>query len=215
VRRRSLVLALAVLAALACAAPALALSVHVRVEGVNSTLFGAAEPLLPVYEGPLVASDQSVHTLAAPTALGALEAASRKAELYYRLKAASFGLYVDQVGRYPAAGSSGWVYKVNGATPPVGAADYVLEEGDRVVWYHATFGASGGPATLDLRARRAGCWAAVLLDDAGKATAARDVVFRLDDRRVRDADGVYCPGGHWHRLRATKAGAVASQTVLP
>jgi hypothetical protein len=200
-------------AVLVLAAPALALTVHVRVEGVRTNLFGATEPSLTVFEGEVVASDDSVHMLTGPTALGALEAASRRAELYYRLRAASFGLYVDQIGRHPAGGTSGWVYKVNGAVPPVGAAAYVLEEGDRVLWYHATFGASGGPSTLDLRPVAGGCYRASAFDDAGTASRVRNVVFRVDARAVRDRDGVFCPGAPWERLQVTRAGMVPSNVV--
>ena len=213
-RRPLIVLAVAT-AVLAGAAPALALEAHVRVEGVRSNIFGAAEPRLTVYQGPVVAEDGSVHSLDRPTALGALEAASRRGEFSYRLRVTSFGPYVDRIGRHPASATTGWVFKVNGVSPPVGAADYVLQEGDRVLWYFATFGATGGPQTLDLRGAGRGCFRAVLVDDQGQATPARDVVFRLDDRRRRDADGIVCPRGHWHTLRATKAGAVASETVAP
>ena len=210
--RRLVVLVGVMSLALAAAAPALALSVHVRVEGLNTTVYGGAEPSLTPFSGTLVADDGSRHALAGPTALGALEAASRAGEFYYRLRAASFGLYVDRIGRYPAAATSGWVYKVNGVSPPVGAADYVLAEGDRVLWYFARFGRSGGPPTLAL-ARRGGCYRARAQDDTGRSRQVRDVVFRLDERRVRARSGVLCPGGHWHTLRATKPGFVRSELV--
>ncbi len=42
----------------------------------------------------------------------------------------SFGNYVDQIGFYPGAGDAGWVFKVNGVSPPVGA-DQVQLEGRR------------------------------------------------------------------------------------
>ena len=59
---------------------------------------------------------------------------------------------MSQIGRYPGAGSAGWVFKVNGASPPVGADQVVLKDGDEVLWYYATFGATGGPPTLSLKA---------------------------------------------------------------
>jgi hypothetical protein len=217
VLRRSLVFTTAVLGALALAASALALTVTVRVEGATRTLFGAAEPSLTVFTGTLAADDGTPHELAQPTALGALEAASREGEFFYNLKAASFGLYVDQIGRHPAAGSSGWVYKVNGVVPPVGAADYVLEEGDALLWYHATLSDQGGPATLELDATSAGgrrCYRAVARDDAGKTTFARGVVYVVDGRRVRSASGRLCPAGRWHAVRVTKAGAVPSRLYV-
>ena len=62
----------------------------------------------------------------------------------------------SQIGRYPAYGSSGWVYKVNGVSPPVGANAYALKEGDEVLWYFARFGAQGGPRRSTSCAGRAG-----------------------------------------------------------
>lgn len=212
--RRLLALLGALLAALALASPALPTAVSVRVEGVTQTIFGASELPLAPFTGTLVAEDGSLHELSQPTALGALEAASRQGEFFYRLRAFSFGLFVDLIGRYPAEGASGWVYKVNGVSPPVGAADYVLRDGDHVLWYHATFGPEGGPQTLELVERPLGCFRAVLQDDAGKSTPARDVIFLVDGRRVRSASGELCPKGKWHRLRATKAGAIRSRVDL-
>ena len=210
---RLLVLLGAAVAALALGASASALTVHVRVEGATKTIFGAAEPELDPFAGTLVADDGSPHELAQATALGALEAAGRQGEFFYGLKAVSFGLFVDRIGRYGSEGASGWVYKVNGVLPSVGAADYVLRDGDHVLWYYATFGPDGGPKTLDLVARP-GCFQAVLEDDAGKSTNARDVIFLADGRRVRSPSGEFCPTGKWRRLRATKAGAVRSRAVL-
>ena len=212
---RRLLVSLAVVAlALALAGSALALTVHVRVEGVTTTIFGAGEPLIAPFAGALVADDGSLHTLAKPTALGALEAASRKGEFFYRLRSLSFGLFVDRIGRYPSGGSSGWVYKVNGVSPPVGAADYVLEDGDRVLWYFAKFGPSGGPKTLELEGASNGCFQAVARDDKGRATKARDVVFVVDGRPIRSRSGEICPAARWRALRATKPGSIRSELVL-
>ncbi len=200
--------------ALALAAPALAVRVHVRVEGATTTIFGATEPLLTPVAGTFSPPAGEPVTVNAPTPLGALERASRRGEFYYRLEAFSFGPYVAQIGRNAAAETTGWVYKVNGVSPPVGANAYELKEGDRVLWYFARFGPAGGPKTLDLRrtASRA-CFRAVLVDDNGRSEPARDVVFRVDGRARRSASGSICPRGHWHSLRATKAGAVRSEVV--
>ena len=71
-----------------------------------------------------------------------------------------FGPYVDQVGRYGGTASSGWVFKVNDVSPPVGADKVVLKDGDRVLWYYATFGPTGGPPTLSVKASKKGCYVA-------------------------------------------------------
>lgn len=213
-RRRFSILLVALAATLALAGSAAAFTVHVRVEGLTTTIYGAQEPLLTPFSGALVADDGSVHTLAKPTALGALEAASRRGEFYYRLRALSFGLFVDRIGRYPSGGSSGWVYKVNGVSPSVGAADNVLADGDHVVWYFAKFGPGGGPETLELESAAGGCYQAVSRDDKGRSKPARNVVFLADGKRVRSRSGAICPTGRWSTLRAAKAGAIRSEVVV-
>ena len=209
---RLLVFAGVLLAALALAVPALAVRVHVRVDAPNATIFGPAEPLVTPVTGTFTPPDGPAQTLSQPTALGALEAASRKGEFYYRIKEFAFGPFIDRIGRRESAGTSGWVYKVNGVVPPVGADKYVVKAGDRVLWYFATFGPEGGPPTLALR-RRLECFQALAVDDKGTRTAAREVVFLLDDRRIRSRSGSICPRGHWHTLRATKAGTIRSRVV--
>ena len=211
--RRTLVLAAALVAAAAVASPAVGLTVHVRVEGARTSIYGAHEPRLSVFTGALAADDGSVHTLTQPTALGALEAASRKGEFYYRLQNASFGLYVDRIGRREAAGSAGWVYKVNGVSPPVGADNYVVREGDHVVWYWADF-AGGSPATLDVVRRGRECFRAFAVDDQGDRTAAQGVTFRIDGFPAFRPNGIVCPRAHWHRLRATKPNLIRSELVV-
>src|SRR5215218_7519743 len=117
--------ALAVLA-LVVPGAALAATVTVRVEGKTRTIWGSTEV-----------------SVTAANALEALEAASLAGEFYYHVTTTSFGPYVDQVSRYGGAASSGWVFKLNNASPPVGADAVTLKDGDRVLWYHAEFGPTG------------------------------------------------------------------------
>jgi hypothetical protein len=219
VLRRLFVFTGVILTALALAGAAVAVTVTVRVEGVTKTLFGADESIaLEPAAGTIVAADGSSHPLAPSTALGALEAASLEGEFYYKLDSLSFGLFVSQIGRHAGVGASGWVYKVNGVSPPVGAADYIVKEGDDVLWYYARFGDTGGPATLDLETSAGDgtrCYQAVARDDAGKASNAADVVYLVDGKRIRSESGRLCPDRPWHRLRATTAGAVRSKVVHP
>jgi hypothetical protein len=198
VSRRLFILFVAAAAALLLVPAALAaVRVHVRVEGKTQTIFGATEPTLSVKLN----------------ALDALEAASLAGEFYYHVAAASFGKYVDQIGRYPAAGSSGWVFKVNGVSPPVGADAVVLKPGDRVLWYWATFGQSGGPPTLVLRRAARSCYRVLAQNDAGKTRAARGAVLHVDGRSVRTRAGSACVGRHRGLVRATMAGAVRSNAL--
>jgi hypothetical protein len=197
VSRRPLVLALAAVVLAAAAPSALAAVVHVRIEGKTQTLFGPTEP-----------------RATASNALEALDAASVAGELYYHVVSASFGNYVDQVGRYAAVGQTGWVFKVNGALPPVAADQVSLKDGDRVLWYWAQFGVAGGPKTLVLRRTRR-CYSALAQDDNGKTAPAAGAVLHVGTRRtVPTRNGRACLVRHSGALvRATLAGAVRSNAL--
>jgi hypothetical protein len=197
VSRRLFIGLAAAAAALLLVPAALAFRVHVRVEGKTQTVFGAAEPSLDVKAN----------------ALDALESASFAGEFYYHVASSGFGPYVDQIGRYPASGSSGWVFKVNGVSPPVGANVVQLKPGDRVLWYWATFGPSGGPPTLVLRHAKRGCYRVLAQDDAGKTRAARGAVLHVGARSVRAETGSACVGAHRGLVRATLKGAVRSNAL--
>ena len=175
--------------------------VSVRVEGKTTTLFGATEP----------------HALAA-TPLAALEAASRSGELYYHVTSTSFGSYVDQVGRYGATGSAGWVFKVNDVSPPVGADALELKRGDRVLWYYADFSDGSGPKTLRLaRSGRAPCYRAVAYDDSGAASFPDGATLHVDGRTVKTQGATQaamaCVGAHRGPVRATAPGMIRSNAV--
>ena len=110
---------------------------------------------------------------------------------------ADFGQYVSQIGKYPAAGASGWVFKVNGASPPVGADQVSLKDGDVVLWYYATFGAAGGPPTLELQ-RLPGQLRYVVqsVNDAGKRARAAKATLLANGKRFRTKNGRGCVGKH-------------------
>jgi Domain of unknown function (DUF4430) len=185
-------------AALLVVPAAFALRVHVRVEGKTQTIYGSAEPTLSVKSN----------------ALDALESASGAGEFYYHVQSASFGRYVDQIGRYLAGGSNGWVFKVNGVSPPVGADAVTLKDGDRVLWYWATFGPTGGPPTLSLRAgAKRNCYRVVSQDDAGKVKAARGARLHVDGHGVLARTGTACLGAHHGLVTATLKGAVRSNAI--
>ena len=80
---------------------AFAANVKIRVEGKTTTIFGPTQP-----------------TVTADNALQALDVASIAGEFYYGTTTSSFGNYVSQIGKYPADQSAGWVFKVNGVSPP-------------------------------------------------------------------------------------------------
>jgi hypothetical protein len=201
-----------IVAALLFVPSALAVKVHVRVEGKTRTIFGAAAPLIDVTSpraNPLPES-----------ALDALESASFLGEFYYHVATSSFGSYVDQVGRYAAVGQTGWVYKVNGVSPPVGANEARLKPGDTVLWYWAQFGVAGGPKTLVLsHVGKAPCYRVHAQDDNGNLTAALGAVLHVGSKRIVKTQGstqaaVGCVGPHRGLLiRATLDGAVRSNAL--
>src|SRR5205823_10259217 len=182
---------------------ALAARVHVRVEGKTQTIFGATEPTLNVKAN----------------ALDALEAASLAGEFYYHVAQTAFGPYVDQIGRYPALPGSpnGWIFKVNGIVPPVGADHVTVKDGDTVLWYWATFTGAAGPLTLEVEnslVRGKRCFFATGRNDAGHASRVRAVVFTLNGRRRPAATGVLCTKPGPFAVRVTKTGAVRSRLYV-
>lgn len=192
------VLAVAIVAALLVVPAALALRVHVRVEGKSRTIYGSTEPTLNVQSN----------------ALDALDSASVAGEFYYHVAIASFGRYVDQIGHYPASGNSGWVFKVNGVSPAVGADAVTLKNGDRVLWYWADFGPHGGPKTLALKAgAKRNCYRVLAQDDTGKTTAARGAFLHFGSRSVVTRTGSACLGKHAGLVTATLKGAVRSNAL--
>ena len=216
-RKRILVTAVVSVVLAGVVAPiAGAVSVSVRVEGKTQTIFGPTEPRLQVVS----------------TVLDALTAASSRGEFYYHLTVSSFGSYVDQIGLYPATGSGGWMFKVNGAQPPVGANTVTLKAGDRVLWYWAGFDpvTFAGPKTLLVtrskltqaerkKARRSheklNCYAVSAQDDKGVSTPALGAVIRAGSgRAVKTSKGRACLGAHGGLLvRSTLAGAVRSNAL--
>jgi hypothetical protein len=193
VLRRSRLVVLSVLLFAALAPAALAASVQIRVEGRTTTIFGPTQP-----------------RVTAANALQALDAASIAGEFHYAMTSSSFGDYVSQIGKYAAAGTSGWAFKVNGVSSPVGADKVVLKDGDVVLWYHATFGPAGGPPTLELQRLPGNCYVVQSVNDAGRRTRAATATLVVDGKRIRTRNGRACVGKHVGLVRATAPGAVRS-----
>jgi uncharacterized protein DUF4430 len=200
--RRSLIALAAVAAALSLAGLAAAAVVHIRVEGKTQTIFGAAEP-----------------RAFGSNALDVLQTTARAAEFYAHVTTTSFGPYVDQIGFFPASGSAGWVFKVNGVSPPVGADQVQLKDGDSVLWYYADFGPNGGPPTLSLTPvdNSPNCYVVVARDDAGKPVPASGVVLHVDGRRIKtkiaSTGAIGCVGAHHGLVRAYAVGTVRSNSA--
>jgi hypothetical protein len=180
---------------------ALAVQVHVRVEGKTRTLFGATEPTVDV----------------PANALDALTTVSKLGEFFVHVASTSFGPYVDQIGLFPAAGAGGWVFKLDGASAQVGADQTTLKDGDTLVWYWADFDPTtyAGPKTLVLKRTKPGCYAAFLDDDKGALTPAAGATLHVGSKRtVSTSAGTACVGAHRGLLvRATLEGAVRSNAL--
>ncbi len=194
--RRSLIL---VAAAILIGAPAAGATVlaKIRVEGFTRTIFGPTNP-----------------RVSATNALDALTHASKAGEFFVHVADTAYGPYVDQVGLYAGFGSSGWAYKVNGVSPPVGADQNLLKPGDKLLWYWAFFGLQGGPKTLELKRGAAGCYTVLLQDDKGAATPAVGAMLHVDGRAVQTHGAAKaCVGPHRGLVKATMQQAVRSNAV--
>jgi hypothetical protein len=196
---RSLALLAAVAAVLTLAPVAEAARVTVRVEGRTQTIFGKAPR-------QVVADD----------ALAALRTASTAGEFFVNVRETSFGPFVEQIGRWPAAGLSGWIFKVNGVSPPVGADQVQLRDGDSVLWYWADFDATSfaGPSTLVLRRTGARCYAAFAQDDNGVQAPARDVrIWITGVPKGSSATGRFCVRGTRGLVHVSRPGSVRSNAL--
>ena len=195
-------LALTVLAAaLVALAPATALAarITVRVEGKAMSIFGKAP-----------------YSLEAETPLDALQTASRLGEFHTQVTETSFGPYVIQIGRHPGTANSGWVFKVNGASPPVGADQVRLRDGDSVLWYWADFDQTSfaGPTTLLLQKTSRRCYASFVEDDNGVRTAAANVrIWIAGVPRRSSATGRFCLAPHVGLVHVTRDGSVRSNAL--
>jgi hypothetical protein len=196
VLRRSLIVVAAFLAALAVVPLAAAALVHIRVEGKTLTIFGSTNP-----------------TIVATTPLDALQAAAKAGEFYDHVTASSFGNYVDQIGFYPGSGDAGWVFKVNGVSPPVGADQVQLKDGDVVEWYYAAFGPSGGPPTLVLTKTASNCYSATGQDDTGAKKVPAGLVYHTGVKTISAPAGHICFTKPHGTVWATAPGAVRSNRL--
>ncbi len=71
----------------------------------------------------------------AQNALDIVKNAAVLCSFTYVIEDTAYGPYLKKIGDDEAQGSSGWLYRVNGILPSIGAADYLLKSGDDVLWY--------------------------------------------------------------------------------
>ena len=83
-----------------------------------------------------------------PTAMDIVKNAALICNFTYNIETTSYGPYLTAIAGDEASGSIGWLYLVNSISPPVGAADYNLQQGDEAVWYFGDF--SWKPTKLEM-----------------------------------------------------------------
>jgi len=100
-------------------------TIAVRIEGQNSTIWSGT---VTVTESTIIDEQGGEHSLAEPTALGALDEASQEGDFPYVVQETAFGLYVYSINGEEPSGMSGWMYRVDYISPWVGADAFILNE---------------------------------------------------------------------------------------
>ncbi len=88
---------------------------YLRIEGSNST----------ICEGYFVAAN----------ALEIVQKAADICDFTYEIEQTSFGPYLKKINNDEAQGMLGWLYRVDWLSPPMGAIDFNLTSGQKVLWY--------------------------------------------------------------------------------
>ncbi len=118
----SLLMVLSILGPATLAAGNNEISVDLRVEGITENQLGKKSVEVEVSSG-------------APTVMDVLDKASEDGLLSYSEE----GGFVTEINGEEIAhfgGWDGWMYKVNRESPDVGAGEYTVEDGDKIVWYY-------------------------------------------------------------------------------
>jgi len=122
-------------------------TIKVRVEGQTSTIWSGN---VTFSTSTITDNEDNTHTLNYPTALGALDEASKAGGFSYVVNSS---LYVKEVNNeaevleYPWPG---WMFRVDWVSPNVGAADYALSDNNsEVLWYYGIYGAKPLKLTAD------------------------------------------------------------------
>lgn len=113
-------------------------TVKVRVEGKNSTIWSGQV----TFQGSNITHVQETQTIDHPTAMGALDEASKTAGTFNYTLSSDYWptiFVVAVAGELPQGWEYGWMYRVNWVSPDVGAADYSVKNGDEVLWCYGTW----------------------------------------------------------------------------
>jgi len=103
--------------------PVNGLSIYLRIEGSERTIWRRR---VFVAASIIVDDNGTRHYFTEPTALGALDKAAEIGGFNYKVQQTTWGLYLYSVAGESAAGSKGWMYRVNYIMPWVGADNFIL-----------------------------------------------------------------------------------------
>ena len=130
--------------------------INVRIEGKNNTIWYGE---VTVGNSTIVDTANVSHYFDNPTALGALDAASKLGNFSYKVVDMGWGLMVTSIGEEvynPVTWDPSWLYRVNYYSPIVGAADFIINvteppptPHEEVLWYLSSFTAAPLNTTLD------------------------------------------------------------------
>ena len=112
---------------------------QVWIKGPSTTIF---QGTLSFNNFSLTDSVGQTHSFTQPAAIGTVSEASRVNNFSYVIRNTSLGLFVECVANICPSGTTGWMYAVNGTKPNIGPAQYILSNGDTVIWF---FGGSNDP----------------------------------------------------------------------
>lgn len=119
---RALMTSYAVVALSSRQYPVNGLPIYIRIEGSRATMWRRKV----FVAASLIVDDQSQeHYFTEPTALGALDKAAEVGSFNYKVKQTAWGLYLYSVAGEEAAGTKGWMYRVNYVMPWVGTDVFI------------------------------------------------------------------------------------------
>lgn len=86
----------------------------------------------------IVGSEEEIcrGSVSTQTAMEVVVNAADDCDYTYEIKDFSFGKFLSRINNDSAEGLKGWLYRVDGVMPNVGAADFSLSGGESVLWYY-------------------------------------------------------------------------------
>jgi len=158
-------------------------------------------------------------SVAGPTVLDIVKNASSQCGFTYHIQNSSFGQYLDKINSDQAAGMQGWMYFVNNISPDKGAADYVLGDGDQVLWYFGDFGWKPSRLSLSASEIEAGQNVTATVETfTGSdwiATNGATVYYGASSAKTDDdGQATLTPVDGYYQVYAEGPGLVRSNTIL-